>query len=173
MKILSRKYRKLAEPSQFEEVSRRFALLTQPFVAECLEKVSETLRKLRITISEAVLVRKTLALMQQVIILLPEIGPSRCILVRELTAEFIALGITHIKKERLKHIRDDWNKNTRSDSAGSAAEEEKPADRKKKQVSVNVVGEVIQEPDKYSIFVREYKGFDVRKSDEIVRTPKS
>lgn len=76
---LSKKYLKLADPLHFEEISRRFALLTPQLVDSSLTKISQVYQNLNMTVSSVVLVRYALALMHQQAILLPDIGPTKCV----------------------------------------------------------------------------------------------
>lgn len=75
----SKKYLKSVDPLNLEEVSRRFALLSPQLVASCLEKISQVYLNLKMTLSSVDLVRYTLALMQQKVIILPDIGPTKCV----------------------------------------------------------------------------------------------
>lgn len=108
VQIMSEKYLKLVNPKDFEEVSRRFSMLTESFITERLMKIDSVLQKLKLTISAATLVEKLFSVMRLMVVVIPEIGPSKCVSVRERVAEFIAKTITHIKNERLENIRENW-----------------------------------------------------------------
>lgn len=110
---LSKKYLKTVEQENFEEISRRFSMLTEPFIAECFKKMNDVLHNLKITVSSATLVEKLLSLMAQLVVIIPEIGPTKCILVRERVATLISHIIVQIKNDRLKNIRDHWIKKNR------------------------------------------------------------
>lgn len=107
IELLKAKYIDSVDPMDSDEVMRRIALLKKPFIAECVEIASSTLLRLGILVSAAVLVAKTRRIIELRSIIIPEIGASKCVLVRQRVAEFISLTINHIKKERLEAIKDD------------------------------------------------------------------
>lgn len=143
-KILSGKYLKLIDQKNFEEISRRFSMLTEPFIAECLKKITSVLQDLKIPVSSATLVETLLATMIQLIVIIPKIGPSKCVLVRERVAGFISNIIIQIKNDRLKHIRDNWIKRKRASEYDVSTADEKDL-TSSKHVSVDDYAHVIGE----------------------------
>lgn len=107
---MPKKYWETVDSSQVEEVSRRLSMLTRPFVAESLEKMTQILRNLKINVSNATLVHTTLSLMQSTVILIPDIGPTKCALVRKRTAEFVSQAINYIKNGRVKGLKSNRNR---------------------------------------------------------------
>lgn len=79
-KSLSKKYLKLTNPLHIEEVSRRFALLTPDVVLSNFQKINQVYDELEITMSSVALIQFSLDLIQEMVIVLPDIGPSKCIL---------------------------------------------------------------------------------------------
>lgn len=149
MKVMSKKYLKLAEPSQFEEISRRFALLTKPFIVESLEKIDQIFQLLKMTVSYATIVYKTLSHMKQVVILLPDIGPPKCILVRERIAELIARAIARTKNRSLKRIKNDSNRSSKTETTTHSGEQ-KSIHFRKREVSVVEIVQAVEEAVNYS-----------------------
>lgn len=116
VQTMQKKYLKTVDSSQLEEVSRRLSMLTRPFVAENLEKISQILYNLKINVSNSTLVHTTLSLMQATVILIPDIGPTKCVLVRERTAEFISRAINYIRNNRVRRLKSNRNRKKISES---------------------------------------------------------
>lgn len=110
IELLKAKYIGSVDPMDLDEVMRRFALLKKPFIEECVEIASSTLLRLDILVSAAVLVSKTRRIIELRSIIIPEIGASQCVLVRQRVAEFISLTINYITKERLEAMKGDWKR---------------------------------------------------------------
>lgn len=106
--IQAGKYVKMVDPEDYAEISRRFAILTEPFISDCLQSVNVTLQDLKIQVSAATSVRKLLSLMNHLVVILPEIGPSKCVFLRKRVAEFMVNIINQITMERLKNVRRNW-----------------------------------------------------------------
>lgn len=159
---LSKTYLKLVEPKDFDEISRRFSMLTNLYIVTYLEKIDLVLRKLKISSSAAQLLERLLSLSARMVIIKPEIGLTRCVLVRERIAGFISRTITQIKNERLKQIRDHWAKKNK---VTKSADKKK---KKKKQVSLAGTAQVISIPS-YDEFIGDFKTISKRKSEKSVR----
>lgn len=93
------------EPADVEEVSRRFSTLKKPFVTDCLKSVDEIFRYLRFSVSAAETVAQVVKIMTLRVILIPEIPPIQCELVKKCLSESIAQFIEEIKNERLKFYK--------------------------------------------------------------------
>lgn len=91
-----------------KEISRRLALFNnKPFIDDCAEIVSSTHKCLNISIvSSAAFAATTMKLMEIRSIIIPEIGTSKCVLVRNQVAEIIADTVNHIYNKRYKEIID-------------------------------------------------------------------
>lgn len=105
IQILSTKYKKSVDLDNVEEFSRRFSVLSRSFVSNCLNIMNETLRKLRISLSSATLAAKIVRVMEVQAVVIPEIGVSECVLVRERVAKLIEQTMNEIIKERLIFIQ--------------------------------------------------------------------
>lgn len=102
--IWLKRYCKLNGRPRDDEINRRLAMLTKPFIIECIDLIYQGRRNLKIKISSTVLVSEVLRHIEQMIILVPEIGPTKCELVREYTAAFIVHFAVHLINERLRII---------------------------------------------------------------------
>lgn len=146
---LSKQYLELVDTKDYDEISRRFAMLRTPFIENCLKKTNLILENLEIAVSSATLVQKLRETMTQAVILLPEIGPSKCVSVRKDVADFLSATITLIKDNRIRCI-----KNNRS---GKSVEKAELADFKNKYVSVNENKNTISEAYLHDEFIGELK----------------
>lgn len=168
-KILSGKYLKLVDQKDFEEISRRFSMLTEPFITECLKKVTSVLQDLKIPVSSATLVQTLLATMTQLVVIIPQIGPTKCVLVRERVAGFISQIITQIKNDRLKHIRNNWIKRKRACECDVSTADEKDS-TSGKHVSVDDYAQIIGESSfSFDEFIGHLKSVKERKIEKTVR----
>lgn len=169
----SEEYLKLIDQKDYEEISRRFSMLTEPFITECLKRVNQVLHELKIVVSGATLVDRLISIMTQMLVIIPEIGPTKCVLVRKRVAEFIAHTITQIKNDRLKCIRENRvkkkNKQEIDESEISTADE-----RFNKHVSMNDSAHIIDESkfiylSNFDEFIGELKSVSDRKTEKTVR----
>lgn len=118
---LSKKYLKLIHQKDFDEVSRRFSVLTEPFIALCMKMMNSIHNELKIQICSATLLQHLISIMHRLVVIIPEIGLTKCILVRERVAGFISDTITQIKDYRKKCIRDDRIREHRRSQKGTKA----------------------------------------------------
>lgn len=174
-KILSEEYLKLVDQKDYEEISRRFSMLTEPFITECLKRVNQVLHELKIVVSGATLVEKLISIMTQLIVIIPGIGPTKCVLVRERVAAFIAHTITQIKNDRLKCIRESWIKKKKKDEEKLDKSEISTEDeRSNKHVSMDDSAHIIEESEfiylsNFDEFIGELKSVSDKKTEKTVR----
>lgn len=96
---------KSAESSiDLKELSRRLALFKKPFIDDCAEIVSFTNQCLNAFVSPGAFVAITMKTMELRSIIIPEIGTSKCVFVRNRVAEIIADTINDISNKRYKEI---------------------------------------------------------------------
>ncbi|XP_055301244.1 uncharacterized protein LOC129567897 [Sitodiplosis mosellana] len=156
IELLKVKYMESFDPADSKEVYRRFALLKQPFITECVEIASSTLQHLNLPVSAAVLAARTRRIMELRSIIIPEIGASKCVFVQGRVAELISLTIKHIKNERLKTIKDCWNKRklreAETEAEASDHKSKNASPKKRITVSVNESSKIIGE-SAYSEFI--------------------
>lgn len=165
VKILSKRYLKTVDPDDFEEVSRRISTLTEPFIKDSVRIVSCILGNLKITVSSATLVSKLGSIMAQSAVIIPEIGRTKCVLLRKLAAEFIFKATTQIKNERARQIRGNWN---RKYHKGIMSEDE--GRQHGKRVSMDELTEIIGESSfSYDEFIGELKRVPDTASEKTVR----
>ncbi|XP_055301243.1 uncharacterized protein LOC129567896 [Sitodiplosis mosellana] len=165
---LSESYLKLVDQKDFKEIFRRFSMLTEPFIAECLKKVNSVLQDLKIVVSGATLVEKLLSIMTQLVVMRPEIGQSRCVLIRQRVAGFIVHTITQIKNDRLKHIKNNWIKKQRNAFHEGDTSDEK--DSTSKHVSMDDSAHIIGESAfSFDEFIGDLKSVSVWKIEKTVR----
>lgn len=163
-KILSAKYLKSVVLKDFDEISRRFSMLNEPFISICMQRVNFVLQDLEISVSTATWMKKLLSVMTQAVIVAPKIGPTKCVLVHERVAEFMARTITQIKNERLKRIRDNWSGNKQKAFSTSDGNE-----LKSKRVIIGDCTQYIESPFSYDEFIGNMKTISARKSEKTVR----
>lgn len=96
---------KSADPVESQEVSRRLALLEQPFISDCANIVREMLHCLYIPLSPIVFTARTIKVMEIRSIIIPTIGASKCAYVQDRVARIIADAIEKIKDGRFKEIK--------------------------------------------------------------------
>lgn len=143
LKILSAKYMKSVDLVDFEEISRRFSVFSRTFVNDRLNIINEIFRKLQIPVSSAILVAKTIRVMETQAIVIPGIGLSKCVIVRERIADLIFQTINKIIAERLIFLKATEISNKFEDKVVEI--ERESVDSKKRHVSVgetaNIIGE--------------------------------
>lgn len=143
LKILSAKYMKSVDLVDFEEISRRFSVFSRTFVNGRLNIINEIFRKLQIPVSSAILVAKTIRVMETQAIVIPGIGLSKCVIVRERIADLIFQTINKIIAERLIFLKATEISNKFGDKVVEI--ERESVDSKKRHVSVgetaNIIGE--------------------------------
>lgn len=143
LKILSAKYMKSVDLVDFEEISRRFSVFSRTFVNGRLNIINEIFRKLQIPVSSAILVAKTIRVMETQAIVIPGIGLSKCVIVRERIADLIFQTINKIIAERLIFLKATEISNKFEDKVVEI--ERESVDSKKRHVSVgetaNIIGE--------------------------------
>lgn len=142
-KILSAKYIKSVDSADLEEISRRFSVFSRSFVTDRVNIMNEIFRKLQIPISSAILVAKTVRVMETQAIIIPEIGISKCIIVRERIADLIFKTINKIIAERLVVLRATEISNNFEDKVAEI--ENGSVDSKKRQVTVGETAKIIGE----------------------------
>lgn len=143
LKILSAKYMKSVDLADFEEISRRFSVFSRTFVNGRLNIINEIFRKLQIPVSSAILVAKTIRIMETQAIVIPELGLSKCVIVRERIADLIFQTINKIIAERLIFLKATEISNKFEEKVVEI--EGESVDSKKRHVSVgetaNIIGE--------------------------------
>lgn len=143
IKILSAKYMKSEDSADFEEISRRFSVFSRSFVNDHLNLINKIFRKLQIPVSSAVLVAKTIRVMETQAIVIPGIGLSKCVIVRERIADLIVQTINRIIAERLVFLKSTEISNKFEDKVIEI--ESESVNSKKKHVIVgetaNIIGE--------------------------------
>lgn len=166
---LQAKYIKSVDPSNLDEVSRRLALLKQPFIAECVEIVSFTLQNLNIHVSSAVLAARAGRIMELQATIIPKIGISKCVFVKERVVELISHTIRHIKNDRFKTIKACWasrkieeNETVASDPKAKSHHDPKADDHKKRITVAPKESEIIGE-SQYSEFIGDLAGISERR----------
>lgn len=102
---LSDKYLKRVDPAIFDEVSRRFSMLTRPFVVNCFEKVNRVFQSLKIQVPSALVAARTIRSMEVQVLIIPRIGNSKCEFVRAKVAGIISNIMLEIGEQRVSHIR--------------------------------------------------------------------
>lgn len=125
-------YKETVEPANFEEVSRRFSMLTRPFVTDCLGEEIELLQNLKIPAPPALLAARTIKMMKLRVLIIPQFKNSICAFIREKIADAI-----------LQTLKDLSNK------------EEKAADGNKRVVIIEP--EEMNDESERSLNVRIYK----------------
>lgn len=146
------KYTKSIDPENVEEISRRFSVLSRPFVTNCLDKMNTMLQNLKVSVSSAELVSKTGRVMEILAIVIPEIGASKCVVVRARIAELIAQTTEAIIRERLIFIKSIYRK--RNDQEGVVGSERESINVRKSRVIVGELSNIIGESS-YDEFVGE------------------
>lgn len=111
VQIFSKCFVDMVDPMNLEEVFRRFSVLTKPFISECLSQVHVVHQKLNIRISAETLVSRTIALMEEKVILVPSIGPTECVVIRQRAAELLSSTVTNIRINQVQLIRHSWLRN--------------------------------------------------------------
>lgn len=156
---LQAKYIKSVDPLNSDEVSRRLALLKQPFIAECVEIVSFTLQNLNIKVSSAVLASRAGRILELQAAIIPKIGISKCVFVKERIAEFISHTIRQIKNDRFKTIKACWVnrkkqevKAVANDPKAKSHDDPKTNDPKKRMTVASNESQIIGE-SQYSEFI--------------------
>lgn len=146
------KYTKSIDLANMEEISRRFSVLSRPFVTNCLDKMNTMLQNLKVSVSSAELVAKTGRVMEILAIVIPEIGTSKCVVVRARIAELIAQTTEAIIRERLIFIKSIYRK--RNDQDGVIGSERESINVRKSRVIVGELSNIIGESS-YDEFVGE------------------
>lgn len=173
------KYISKVDPLDLDEVQRRLSMFTQPFVTDCVDRVSQTLQYLKIDVSAALLASKTLKVMELRSIILPEIGASKCVLVRERITQIISNTIFQILVDRLKSIKNRINKvndEARESRNEVTSEEENKSNRKRSETEYKKKGTVsVHENEKtiigessYGEFIGELAAIDPRNLHKFV-----
>lgn len=143
IRILSAKYTKSVDSADFEEFSRRFSVFSRSFVNDRLNIINKIFQQLQIPVSSAILVAKTIRAMETQAIVIPGIGLSKCVIVRERIADLIFQTINKIIAERLVFLKSTGISNKLEDKFVEI--ESESVDSKKKHVSVgetaNIIGE--------------------------------
>lgn len=141
LKILSAKYMKSVDLADFEEISRRFSVFSRTFVNGRLNIINEIFRKLQIPVSSAILVAKTIRIMETQAIVIPELGLSKCVIVRERIADLIFQTINKIIAERLIFLKATEISNKFEEKVVEI--EGESVDSKKRHVSVGETANII------------------------------
>lgn len=117
--------KKLASPMDVDEVSRRMSLFNTPFIADCADIVCSMLDCLRLSVAPAAFAMKTMRLMEMRSIIVPEIGPSKCVFLREKVAEIIADTVNNIRDFRFDEIKKKWIKHKKQKAEAARMENDK------------------------------------------------
>lgn len=161
---LSKIYLKLVNPKDLNEVSRRFSMLTRQYIGIYLEKLDCVLQTLNMSSSAAQLLERLLSLSVRIVIVRPDIGMTKCDLVRKRVAGFISRILTQIKNNRLKCIKDNLAKNKQKVEKSIV---DKP---KTKRVVVGDSAQIIGESlHSYDEFIGDFKNISNRTSEKTVR----
>lgn len=140
-------YKKSIDMNDFDEVSRRIAMLNRPFILECLENVNGVFTNLKIAVSSATLISKLMGLLEHLVCLMPEVGATTCVLVRDRVADIVSHTIVYIKNQRLKSIRGEWLRRSQNEievsSLKSGVKKNKNIDEVKKHVHLDDSKEII------------------------------
>lgn len=110
IELLQAKYMKSVEPKDLDEVLRRVSMLQRSFIADCVENLSITLKNLKISLSSGILAARTIKIMELRIIVLPDIGTTNCVVVRERIADLISQTVEQIIAERVQNLKDAWTR---------------------------------------------------------------
>lgn len=90
MEKSSVKYMKKVDPDNFEEVSRRFSMLTRPLVVDCIRREHELFQILKMHIPPTLFAARAIRMMQLRVLTVPRIGNSKCEFIRQKIAEIIS-----------------------------------------------------------------------------------
>lgn len=160
-------YLKQVNIIELDEVSRRIGMLTQKFVADCLKKVNGVFQNLKIHVSSATMVSKVMEMMEQQIFVIPEIGVTKCVLVRSCIAEIISQTVIRIKNQRLKSVKNGSFRMSQLDIGNAGVKKSKSIDQLSKKVCVNDSKEVIG-TSSYDEFIGSVKSVMRRKQEKTV-----
>lgn len=105
------KYQPSSDSKTYEEILRRFAMLTQQFVTECVEMSYKICQNLDCSASAAKIVEQTMREMATSVLIIPDSCEITCELVRARMGESIAKAITEIVDERIKWVRNKRKRN--------------------------------------------------------------
>lgn len=90
---------------QYDEILRRFSVLTRPFVTICAHKIQRFHQILNFTMSAAELLTWTIKLMKRRLVIVPGFGQIDCSLVHRRMAETVLEVIDSLKNQHLERIR--------------------------------------------------------------------
>lgn len=159
--IFVKKYSHTVESGDFDEISRRFSMLTHSFVAQCIEEADGEFHYLEFLASAAEVVAQTIRIMTFRVILLPEIPPIQCALVRTRLSESITRTITMIKDERLRNEQQNHHEHIESTGILGGADKENETDGKSVHVgfadSADVADEIGASDSAHESRVKEFK----------------
>lgn len=102
---LKKKYAPSEHSPLFDEINRRFDMLTHSFVMDCVTYVREVYEKLQIEVPTSHIIYQTIVEMRIEAIVLPEIGQIQCEFVQNHVAKIIARIIAQIKNEKVRLLR--------------------------------------------------------------------
>lgn len=95
---LSDKYMKTVGPDEYEEVSRRLSKLTRPFVTDCLQGEIDMFKNLKIQAPSVLLATRTIKIMTLRVLIIPQMGNSKCEFLRREIAVIISQSIIETQK---------------------------------------------------------------------------
>lgn len=127
LKPLKKKYEKMIEPEIYEEVHRRYSLIERPLFEQCLSVLDELFQLLNLTVSNGVFVNRLIRLAELQLVIVPNIGLTRCVSVRENLTDLMSKIINEIKRQLIQSHS--------NESQGKKKDEEKndESDEKKKK----------------------------------------
>lgn len=106
IKSISPTYKPAADAKGFDEISRRFAMLTLPFVSNCVYRTDLIFDVLNIPRSSAILVQKIGDMIMMRVIVIPKVNSIDCQIVFKRVAKIVYEIIMDIKRSHLRRIQE-------------------------------------------------------------------
>lgn len=150
-------YKRMIEPSNdFDEISRRFAVLTPQFVRQTVEKVDATYSLLELSVSASVIMTEISSSMMRHAILIPTIERVNCVSVQQRLAGMVVLYITEKIDKLLQRVLNEFKiqqggdgsgillRDKHSSSSSSSSEGRKGRVRFADSMPLSVEGEIVE-----------------------------
>lgn len=103
----------------YDEIQRRFDMLTHSFIMKCAVMVREVHQQLRINLANSQLVYQTMIEMSMKVAILPELSTFECELVQKNVAQMISQIANQIKDERMKLIENELKRKAKRNAANT------------------------------------------------------